>query len=231
MKITWDNVPADPLFETNLTLTASQLKKAVYLLSARFIFDGKVRANCFKNLYVVSHKTADRSEKTKVDKSLEYGANDTAIIFAKIDNLLTQLKSSSTSPKAENEIVTKSKGQNKTLKTETLQENSDVNNEISPAQGKVIPLQADNLKNDEIYYRIQIIASKFKLPQLAKSLKMRGFDDTLYENLEGKWYRYSIGKFNTFEEAKDYLKIVKGKGYSDAFVVEYQNGKRVKSYY
>lgn len=231
MKIIWNTLPADPLFETNLILATDQIKKAVYLLSASFIFDGKVRAHCFKNLTIVSQKTSDRTNKALVDKSLEHDVRDTVAIFAKIDNLLEKYKSSSTGRNTENEQLAKSKVQNIPSNIETVQGNNGKNNEKSQVLEKKSLLQTNIPAVDGICYRIQIIASKFKLTGLAKSLKARGFDEQLYENLEGNWYRYLIGTFRTFDEAKEYLKMVQGKGYKDAFVVEFQDGKRIKSYY
>jgi hypothetical protein len=62
------------------------------------------------------------------------------------------------------------------------------------------------------------------------SLSALGIDEVSYENYDGIYYRYVVGKFDTLKAAKDYLIIVKEKGYSDAFVAEFINGKRGRIY-
>ena len=73
----------------------------------------------------------------------------------------------------------------------------------------------------ELYFKIQIAASKKKLdlkPYNFKGLK------TLSRSKSGKLYRYYFGKSSTLEKAKKKLKEAKKKGYSKAFIVAF-NGE------
>ena len=70
----------------------------------------------------------------------------------------------------------------------------------------------------ELYFKIQIAASKKKLdlkPYNFKGLK------TLSRSKSGKLYRYYFGKSSTLEKAKKKLKAAKNKGYSKAFIVAF----------
>ena len=73
----------------------------------------------------------------------------------------------------------------------------------------------------ELYFKIQIAASKKKLdlkPYNFKGLK------TLSRSKSGKLYRYYFGKSSTLGKAKKKLKEAKKKGYSKAFIVAF-NGE------
>jgi N-acetylmuramoyl-L-alanine amidase len=70
----------------------------------------------------------------------------------------------------------------------------------------------------ELYFKIQIAASKKKLdlkPYNFKGLK------TLSRSKSGKLYRYYFGNSSTFEKVKKKLKEAKNKGYSKAFIVAF----------
>ena len=50
--------------------------------------------------------------------------------------------------------------------------------------------------------------------------------DKLEIKKEGEVYRYCYGSFNTLEEARTALAKAKEAGFTDAFLISYQNGKR-----
>lgn len=77
-----------------------------------------------------------------------------------------------------------------------------------------------------VEFKIQVAASGKPLSKLHKIYQ----DLTEVEEVDlgDGYYRYYVGKFHTFHEAKDYnAEKVRAKGYMDAYVVGFHLGKRV----
>lgn len=105
----------------------------------------------------------------------------------------------------------------------------------SEARQKVRSLEADEarLAQEErerqrslegaLVFEVQIAASKKPIPawRLAKfypakdEIKMKHYD---------KWYKYSVGKFKSYNQAKAFVKTLKVRG---AFVVAYKNDQKI----
>lgn len=78
-------------------------------------------------------------------------------------------------------------------------------------------------------YKVQILANNgrpYAIVKLASKLNLE--TNNIYEDKIGNWYQYSVGKFNTYEEAQEYAKELRSKGSGDAYVVKFQNGKRTR---
>ncbi|MCD4745754.1 MAG: outer membrane beta-barrel protein [Bacteroidales bacterium] len=83
---------------------------------------------------------------------------------------------------------------------------------------------------DVLEFKVQVRAAykaKISLQRLANKYHLR---DSIREDFVGNWYRYSVGSFATFAEAKEYRKIiVADHKVLDAFVVVFRNGVRLNS--
>ena len=81
-----------------------------------------------------------------------------------------------------------------------------------------------------VEFKVQVRAAykaKIPLQRLANKYHLR---DEIQEDYVGNWYRYSIGSFETLEEAKEYRSgIMKDHGVRDAFVVVFVDGVRLNS--
>jgi len=78
-----------------------------------------------------------------------------------------------------------------------------------------------------VYFRVQIAATRNKIsvPQHFRRLKIT--DEVRMEEAEG-WYKYTVGSFHTYEEAKKYKEELFTKTLlKDAFIIAYNNGKRI----
>jgi len=76
--------------------------------------------------------------------------------------------------------------------------------------------------DEEVIYRVQLAANRSELSQRALSRMYYGNKSVEMINENG-WYKYSVGDFNTYEEAS---KFRKSSGISNAFVVAYRKGTK-----
>jgi len=75
----------------------------------------------------------------------------------------------------------------------------------------------------QLTYHVQIAASK--APISVKDLhKIYNAGGTIYTYVEDGWYKYSVGIFNSYHEAKKFKLTL---GVKDAFVIAYKKGKRI----
>jgi hypothetical protein len=106
-------------------------------------------------------------------------------------------------------------------------------NDLSSAQNKIEDLknqlsEATSTNNCGINaagtnYRVQIgLFRKFDITDFLNNVKF-----IEYERVDGM-IRYSLGNFQTEQEAENFKKELRKMGIKDAFVSEYKDGKRVK---
>jgi hypothetical protein len=86
------------------------------------------------------------------------------------------------------------------------------------------PIPMDEALPDGVLYKIQLIAlSNPKDPSF-----FRGMAPLTGERVSaGKVTKYYVGKFRTLAEAEKYLPVAKSKGFREAFVVAWYNGKPI----
>jgi opacity protein-like surface antigen len=90
-------------------------------------------------------------------------------------------------------------------------------------------LKKDTLSTfKKVEFRIQVRAAykaKIPLQNLANKYNLR---EDIKEDYVGNWYKYSIGSFGSYEEAKEYRSAIIGEhGVRDAFIVAFYQGKRL----
>ena len=83
--------------------------------------------------------------------------------------------------------------------------------------------QTDSNANDEqIFYKVQISASKRRLE--LKSYNFNGLND-LSRIKEGKLYKYFYSRSNSIEDISKKMQYARLKGFSNAYIVGFKNGK------
>ena len=75
-----------------------------------------------------------------------------------------------------------------------------------------------------LVFRVQIAASKTPLT-IHQLRRIYHAEDIINTIIEGDWYKYSVGIFDTYQEAKKFKLNI---GVSDAFIVAYSKGKKVE---
>ncbi len=76
---------------------------------------------------------------------------------------------------------------------------------------------------EEIVYKVQFKVSWKKL----NDNELKGIKDVDYYT-DNSAYKYTAGNFKSEKECQDLLKEMQNKGYKDAFIVRFCNGKRIK---
>lgn len=95
----------------------------------------------------------------------------------------------------------------------------------APKEKDVVNAVTNNeSKVSSIQFRVQIATSQNKLE--TKSYNFKGMNDVdMY--ISGKFYKYIVGSYPKLDDAKRRLKAVKEKGYTSAFIIAFENGKRI----
>lgn len=94
---------------------------------------------------------------------------------------------------------------------------------VKPAEGKK-PVPAETTKTSNLLFRVQFYTSPRKLQLNDKRFK--GLKD-IYEYQHNGMFKYTSGSFTTISKAEAHRKLVKTKGFSDAFTIAMQKGKRI----
>ena len=96
--------------------------------------------------------------------------------------------------------------------------------ETESATQITIDQSISNLNQSDIYFAVQISASKRKIN--LKSHNFKGLKD-VWRTKSVKLYRYYTGKSFTIENAKNKLEETKNKGYNNAFIVAFDGDKKI----
>ncbi len=81
--------------------------------------------------------------------------------------------------------------------------------------------------DNHVVYRVQILAKRQNLPTVNELKSRYGIQQNIYENVYNGIHRYSVGAFNTYNEAMQLSRQLQNSGISDAFVVAYRDNQRI----
>jgi len=74
-----------------------------------------------------------------------------------------------------------------------------------------------------VHFEVQIAASKKVIPKWQLQKIYKGAEQIKQRNYDG-WFKYSVGNFQTYDEAKSYVRTTNVRG---AFVVAYKNNQKI----
>jgi N-acetylmuramoyl-L-alanine amidase len=101
----------------------------------------------------------------------------------------------------------------------------EIYNEISKNRSDTKPSRKTTTTNtSEVIFKIQLASSTNKIEP--KSYNFKGLRNVELKK-DGRYYRYYYGETNSYDSIKKSLKTAKTKGYKDAFVMGFVDGKRV----
>jgi N-acetylmuramoyl-L-alanine amidase len=78
-----------------------------------------------------------------------------------------------------------------------------------------------------LLFRVQIATSAKPLPENSERFKAAGGEKIYSDITPEGLHKYMTGSFTEMEQALDHQKKMREKGYADAFVVAYKDGKRI----
>ena len=78
---------------------------------------------------------------------------------------------------------------------------------------------------NKLIYRIQIGAFEEILPKEI----FKGVNDVVFFKGDDNIYRYNSGAFDNYQQATSYLKQMRDRGFEDAFIATYKDGKELVS--
>ena len=91
-------------------------------------------------------------------------------------------------------------------------------------------VENNGAKSQDITFKIQIRAENNKRIPLQRLANKYHIREQITEDHYDEWYRYSVGSFSTYDEAKEYRDKIRNEyNIKDAFIVAYLNGKRLDS--
>ena len=91
----------------------------------------------------------------------------------------------------------------------------------------VIETKVSSTSTHGLVYRVQIMAKSSQLSNTNYLRNKYNLTDNILEVKQDGIYRYSVGSFQNYTLANEYCRTLKNKGINDAFVVVYNNGRRI----
>ncbi len=210
LTISWEQMPANPSFTIQFTIDVTGTQEASYPISAIFAINGDDKVQYNRYISVTSDKRNTKAtESFPADKAVMV---DTANIFSDLDKLLNkwmEVTSGAESPAKE------------------PAQNLPAENKAVSASLSAMPVEQPAVVKG-LSYRIQVFASTVKPANLRGNYMSKGIFDEIQEDFDGKTYRYTMGNFENQAKALEYLKELRSKGLTDAFIVKYVDGARQK---
>jgi N-acetylmuramoyl-L-alanine amidase len=98
-----------------------------------------------------------------------------------------------------------------------------VDSEVKKKNPENVSIESGKI-NDEILFKVQILISK--TPLESNSPWFKGVKN-VWEYTDSSLYKYTVGNKRDIQSASALQSELRKKGFSDAFVVAFQNGKRI----
>jgi hypothetical protein len=209
VKFVWMNLPAQPGFVVSYRLVplTSASPSAIYIKGQlSFIEEGR---NIVIDIIQKDVDLAGVSEQNVEQFLSSAGSPDTLAALAESSATITSKEEAA---KTEEESRPVESG---TVQKEQVRRYSDIPPTLS------LPVEAG------IYYRVQLAATH-RIVDPVSNYKKYNLDRPVLLEFHDGWYKYSIGSFVKYSDAKAYREMmVTKKRISGAFIIAYQNGQRI----
>ena len=114
------------------------------------------------------------------------------------------------------------------IQTVSIKDESLIATEITEKENKEPEREKNHTVNsaEAIYYRVQVVASHFRVNK-AHFEKHYNFSETFTVEEHEGWIKYTVGKFNSYQEAREKRNTLLSLPFKGPFVTAYKNNKRV----
>lgn len=225
LAIRLQSMPPNPVFTLEVQVQNANARKAVYPISASVVFDNKTSATFSDYIFLTDQLSGAIHSATKPKANAEADEDLTRIesTFSELDKLLEAWTASTIGNGSGN-------ANNKPSKPATTDIKPDEVQKAEPKEpGKSQPAAATPTNENPVatFFTVQVAASQVKMPKLKNFMRSLQITETVKEDYDGELYRYIVGEYGKIEQAKAMRLTLINKGFSDAFVVKYEGGKRV----
>ena len=218
VKFVWMNLPPVPGFTIAYRLMPTGSMTGTELnINGKFSYIEQGR-----NIDVpIMQKQADLS-------NMDENNVETFLASLESGEAMAQAGDTETENEGEENIVTEKPPEKEPVReTEQVVETKTFSKEQQPTKFEDVPPTMLLPVETGVYYRVQLAAVHVVVDPVS-IYKKYGFDRPVKIEMHDGWYKYSIGSFQNYREAKEFRDMVATrKRISGAFVTAYQNGKRI----
>jgi hypothetical protein len=127
------------------------------------------------------------------------------------------------------ERISLEEAMNYAARKQTVIAEQDVIDTSEEAAKMIYPLVSlvDNIPKEGTYIGVQILSMKSKEYPMGVFKGIYNIDKPIMVQYKDPWYKLIVYKFSSLNEAYDYQQQVREKGFIDAFVLVYKDGKRI----
>lgn len=234
-KFLWMNLPADPFFTVSYKLlpakgTTAKEKPAINGVFSYIAEDKTLSVNITEQDVSLTNLTADRV------KEILLGQSQT-VVAANTTTPVQQTTVANTNTAANTQVQKVEPKQPETKQPETkttvAQEQKKPDQTVAAAVKQTVKVSKEGESSDMlepesgIYYRVQLAAGHRPV-NIKSYFRKYKLDNTIQREEHNGWYKYSVGSFNMYKDARDYrVHIWNTTSIADAFVSAYNNGKRI----
>ena len=108
-------------------------------------------------------------------------------------------------------------------------ESDDVNPYVASAAEHVYPMvsMSNTVPTTGITIGVQVLSIQNNEYPIGIFSGIYGIENPILVNEKSPWYKLIVGGFATYEEAHEFIPLVREKGFIDAFIVAFKDGKRI----
>ena len=257
LKLYWDDLSEDSIITINYHAQLDDIfgylpiTSVLYLeeTGSEYTFDTNIfiEKEVQKPLDLIVANDNETTETTEAFETIDQQQGEDSeeldnSIVSQTENNNSEIEGTNTSAIISGEIVTNANTNSEETPTQENQDEHIVIEDIEYTEDEIPtnPIVSDEQEQQtssaqwdsdaKVEYRVQIRAAYQAKCSIDNLTRKYNITNAIQEDYVGNWYRYSIGSFGSFSEAKEYRReVINQNGVLDAFIVAFKNGVRLNS--